>query len=95
MFKNYDNKNDFFVYVFRANEYKGELIELSDEGSPIWVPDSKMGKINPRECDSFLWKLVSEEGKFSVVFRHKGERVDWENSLVAGFYHKDCFVFYG
>lgn len=84
-FDSYDNRNDFFVYVFSASRYSGNLIDSSKDGVPRWIDNYKMENVNSRESDKKLWELVCGKKNFSAVFRHKGEKMDWENCLILDF----------
>jgi 8-oxo-dGTP diphosphatase len=49
--------NDWYVFVFTANEFTGELID-SPEGKLEWVPDEKIFGLNLWESDHIFMPFV-------------------------------------
>lgn len=54
--------NDWYVFVFTANEFTGELID-SPEGRLEWIPDEKILDLNRWESDH-IFRPGIQEGKF-------------------------------
>jgi 8-oxo-dGTP diphosphatase len=44
-FPNFDQVDDWYVFIFTADEYKGELID-SPEGKLEWIPNDKVTELN-------------------------------------------------
>ena len=44
-FPMFDGKEDWYVFLFTADEYEGELID-SNEGNLDWIPNEKLTEIN-------------------------------------------------
>jgi len=85
-FRNSYGGENFLVYVFRALDYEGRLIDSSDEGVPKWVDNKDMKTINPREADEKLWELVCGRRKFFALFKYNGEVLD-ENRCDVTYWH--------
>ena len=73
-FPMFDGKKDWYVFLFTASEFNGELID-SHEGKLEWIADEKLLDLNLWEGDSifipwlmgdkfFSAKFVYENGKF-------------------------------
>jgi 8-oxo-dGTP diphosphatase len=70
----FDGKKDWYVFLFTASSFEGELID-SHEGRLEWIPDEKLMELNLWEGDKifipwlfqnkfFSAKFVYENGKF-------------------------------
>ena len=84
-FPNFNPENNFYVYVFKASKYSGKLETETEEGFPKWIENKTMPRINPRECDSILWKLVNNGYDFTAHFKHNGEVLDRNESTILLF----------
>ncbi len=73
-FPMFDGKKDWYVFLFTASSFEGELID-SHEGRLEWIPDEKLMELNLWEGDKifipwlfqnkfFSAKFVYENGKF-------------------------------
>lgn len=72
----FDGKDDWYVFVFTADEYEGELIE-SPEGKLEWIPNDKLFDLNLWEGDVIFLKWLFKDKFFSAKFNYKdGEFVD-------------------
>ena len=69
MFPNFKG-NDWYVFVYTATEFTGELID-SPEGKLEWIPDDKLLDLNLWKSDHiFPW---IQDGKFfSAKFEYAG-----------------------
>jgi len=66
--------NDWYVFVFTAREFTGELSESSPEGKLEWVDDDKLTELNLWESDHIFFPWLLEEGKFfSAKFDYEGD----------------------
>ncbi|HEU0294165.1 MAG TPA: 8-oxo-dGTP diphosphatase [Anaerolineales bacterium] len=71
MFPNFKG-NDWYVFVFMATEFDGELTE-SPEGKLEWVPDGKIQGLNLWESDHIFMPWIQAEKFFSARFEYEGE----------------------
>ena len=63
--------NDWYVFVFTANEFSGELID-SPEGGLEWIPDEKILDLTLWESDHIFMPWIREGKFFSAKFEYKG-----------------------
>jgi 8-oxo-dGTP diphosphatase len=72
--------NDWYVFVFTAIEFTGELID-SPEGKLEWIPNEKLLDLNLWESDHIFFSWINEgEGKiFSAKFEYKGDEMKGYN----------------
>ena len=89
IYPNWKKKEDYLVYLFSTTKYVGELKE-SDEGIPVWVPESKIPSLQKNAGDNLMYGCLMDEkfknGKnFMIVIKHKGNEIDEEGSLVDWF----------
>ena len=66
--------NDWYVFVFTAAEFRGELIE-SPEGNLEWIPDEKTSDLNLWESDHFFMPWIQEGKFFSAKFEYDGDKM--------------------
>ena len=66
-FPNFDGKEDWYVFLFTADEYEGELID-SNEGNLDWIPNEKLTEINLWEGDKYFIPWLFKEKFFSAKF---------------------------
>ena len=66
-FPMFDGKEDWYVFLFTADEYEGELID-SNEGNLQWIPNKKLTDINLWEGDKYFIPWLFEEKFFSAKF---------------------------
>ena len=65
---------DWYVFVFTANEFTGELIE-SPEGQLEWIPDAKLLDLNLWASDHIFMPWI-QAGKFlSAKFIYDGDEM--------------------
>lgn len=64
--------NDWYVFVFTATEFTGELID-SPEGKLEWIPDEKLSSLSLWESDHIFMPWIQEEKFFSAKFEYGGE----------------------
>jgi 8-oxo-dGTP diphosphatase len=73
-FPAFDGVDDWYVIVFVASEYEGELIE-SEEGVLQWVEDSKLVHLNVWEGDRVFLKWLTQKGFFSAKFVYRNGKL--------------------
>ncbi|NJC95661.1 MAG: DNA mismatch repair protein MutT [Anaerolineales bacterium] len=66
--------NDWYVFVFTATEFVGELID-SPEGRLEWIPDEKLTELNLWESDHIFLPWLAENKFFSARFDYEGDRM--------------------
>jgi 8-oxo-dGTP diphosphatase len=66
--------NDWYVFVFTAREFTGELID-SPEGKLEWIPDDKLHDLNLRESDHIFFPWIDAGNSFSAKFEYEGDEM--------------------
>jgi len=66
-FPMFDGKEDWYVFLFTADEFEGELID-SNEGNLDWIPNEKLIEINLWEGDKYFIPWLFKEKFFSAKF---------------------------
>ena len=65
--------NDWYVFVFTAHEFSGELID-SPEGQLEWVPDKKILDLSLWESDQIFMPWIQEGKFFSAKFEYEEDQ---------------------
>jgi 8-oxo-dGTP diphosphatase len=73
MFPNFKG-NDWYVFVFTATEFSGELID-SPEGKLEWISDEKILGLNLWESDHIFFPWIQKEEFFSAKFVYEGNKM--------------------
>jgi len=81
IFDNWKNPQDFLVYLFSAEEYKGELKE-SDEGIPKFLDEKLLSSIPQNEGDKRVYEWLKNPRYFIGVIKHKGKELDETGTFV-------------
>lgn len=77
----FDGKDDWYVFLFTADDFEGDLIE-SPEGHLEWIPNENLFDINLWDGDKNFIPWLFEENFFSAKFNYKdGEFIDYEVSF--------------
>ena len=63
----FDGKKDWYVFVFSAREFEGELID-SQEGKLEWIPNNKLLDLNLWEGDKIFIPWLKKDKFFSAKF---------------------------
>jgi 8-oxo-dGTP diphosphatase len=66
--------NDWYVFVFTANDFTGELID-SLEGKLEWIPDDKVLNLTLWESDHIFMPWIQESKFFSAKFEYEGDEM--------------------
>lgn len=75
-FPEFSAGEDWYVFVFVAGEFEGELIE-STEGNLEWIEDDKLLNLNLWEGDKFFLKHLNDGVFFSGKYYYKdGDLLD-------------------
>lgn len=64
--------NDWYVFVFTATEFSGELIE-SPEGRLEWVEDERLASLNLWASDHIFLPWIEAGKFFSAKFEYEGD----------------------
>lgn len=79
---------DWFGFIFRIDEYSGEVIEENHEGTLEWVPIEKLDQIDLWESDR-LWldKVFAQDSKmFHGIAPFKdGKLLSWSFSEIENY----------
>jgi 8-oxo-dGTP diphosphatase len=71
--------NDWYVFVFTAHEFEGELSQDTPEGKLDWIPDDEILRLPLWDSDHIFLPWLNGESFFSARFRYDGEKfVDHE-----------------
>ena len=72
-FPNFDEVDDWYVFIFTANEFEGKLID-SPEGNLAWIPNDKLTSLNLWDGDKLFMEWLFKDKFFSAKFIYeKGE----------------------
>ncbi|MGE5497321.1 MAG: NUDIX hydrolase [Syntrophothermus sp.] len=69
-FPAFDGFEDWYVFVFTAEKFSGDLID-SNEGHLEWIPDDKLTELNLWEGDRTFLKWLFQDNFFSAKFSYK------------------------
>jgi 8-oxo-dGTP diphosphatase len=82
IFDNWPNPDNFFVQIYSATDYTGELKE-SDEGIPFWIPSLKEIESLPKNPgDKKVYEWLKNGRNFVGVIKHKENEIDEEGTWV-------------
>jgi len=74
----FDGKDDWYVFLFTADEFQGDLID-SPEGKLEWIPNGKLTEINLWDGDKIFIPWLLGDKFFSAKFNYKdGEFINHE-----------------
>jgi len=65
--------NDWYVFVFTATDFSGELSGTSPEGRLEWVDDEKLTSLNLWESDHIFLPWIENGKFFSARFDYTGD----------------------
>ena len=74
MFPNFKG-DDWYVFVFTAREFSGELVDDSPEGKLEWIPDEKLASLNLWESDQVFFPWLESDRFFSAKFIYAGDEM--------------------
>lgn len=67
--------NDWYVFVFTAREFTGELSASSPEGRLEWVDDEQLTELNLWESDQIFFPWIEAGRFFSAKFEYEGDKM--------------------
>lgn len=77
-FPMFDGKKDWYVFMFTARNFSGELID-SHEGKLEWIPNEKLMELNLWEGDRIFIPWMFQNKFFSAKFNYEnGKFIDHE-----------------
>lgn len=83
-FPEFSAGEDWYVFVFVAEKFQGELIE-SDEGHLEWIADDQLLNLHLWGGDQYFLKWMNENRFFSAKFYYKDGKLTDHNVV----FHKD------
>lgn len=69
-FPMFDGKEDWYVFLFTASEFSGNLID-SNEGNLAWIKNEKLTELNLWDGDKIFIPWLFQDGFFSAKFNYK------------------------
>ena len=66
---------DWYVFVFTATDFSGELTASSPEGRLEWVDDDKLTSLNLWESDRIFLPWIEAGKFFSAKFKYEGDKM--------------------
>ncbi len=66
-FPNFDEVDDWYVFIFTADEFEGELID-SPEGNLKWIPNNELTSLNLWDGDKIFLEWLFQDKFFSAKF---------------------------
>ena len=70
----FDGVHDWYVFVFVADKFSGELID-SDEGKLEWIPDENLYELNLWDGDQIFMEWLADEKFFSAKFFYENKKL--------------------
>jgi 8-oxo-dGTP diphosphatase len=70
----FDGKDDWYVFLFTADQFKGELI-VSNEGHLEWIPNDKLLDLNLWEGDQMFIRWLLNGKFFSAKFVYEQKKL--------------------
>ncbi|MFT5128730.1 MAG: 8-oxo-dGTP diphosphatase [Rhodothermales bacterium] len=71
-FPKFKDDEDWYVFVYVADDFSGELLAESAEGVLGWIDDDAITSLNLWEGDHFFLPWLEENAFFSASFVYKG-----------------------
>lgn len=69
-FPMFDGKEDWYVFVFTADNFSGNIID-SREGILEWIPSDKLTDLNLWDGDAIFLKWLNDDKYFSAKFNYE------------------------
>ena len=70
----FDGKDDWYVFLFTADKFEGELIN-SNEGHLEWIPNDKVLFLNLWEGDQVFIPWIMDQKCFSAKFNYANKKL--------------------
>ncbi len=65
--------NDWYVFVFTANQFSREIMASSPEGQLEWIEDDQLLNLNLWESDHIFFPWINDGSFFSAKFDYDGD----------------------
>ncbi len=78
----FDQVDDWYVFIFTAEEFNGKLID-SPEGNLAWIPNDKLATLNLWDGDKIFIRWLFQEKFFSAKFIYENGKY---KSYTVNFY---------
>ena len=76
MFPNFDGLgNDWLVFLYRVDEFKGELTSNCNEGNLRWIKNEEVLKLNLWEGDKIFLPYVYSGTSIDAYFEYKDKKL--------------------
>jgi len=77
----FDGKEDWYVFLFVADDFTGDLID-SNEGNLAWIKNDKLTDLNLWDGDKHFIPWIFKEGFFGAKFNYEnGKYIDHQVSF--------------
>ncbi|NIS45120.1 MAG: DNA mismatch repair protein MutT, partial [Aliifodinibius sp.] len=73
-FPNFANDDDWYVFLFVAEKFDGEMID-SPEGNLEWIPTDKLLDLNLWEGDRIFIPWLDRKKFFSAKFEYENDEL--------------------
>jgi 8-oxo-dGTP diphosphatase len=67
--------DDWYVFVFTAKKFSGELMTSSPEGKLEWISDEELTSLNLWESDQIFFPWLEDERFFSAKFIYDNDEM--------------------
>lgn len=67
--------DDWYVWVFSADQFDGELVEACAEGLLKWIPNAEIASLNLWPSDHIFMPWLQGERIFSARFQYAGDEM--------------------
>jgi 8-oxo-dGTP diphosphatase len=74
MFPNFKGQ-DWYVFVFIAEQFSGKLVEENNEGTLQWIPDAELELLPLWPSDHVFLPWIREGRFFSAKFLYEGDEM--------------------
>ena len=79
-FPNFDKVDDWYVFIFTAEDFKGNLID-SPEGNLKWIPNDELTSLNLWDGDKIFLQWLFQDRFFSAKFLYENGK--YKNHTVS------------
>ncbi len=72
-FPDFNNEEDWYVYLYTSHDYRGEINYQSNEGELKWIDDQRLFDLNLWEGDHLFLKWMEQPRFFSakMIYQNK------------------------
>jgi 8-oxo-dGTP diphosphatase len=68
-------QDDWYVWVFSADKFGGQLAASSNEGNLKWIPDDEITSLNLWPSDHIFLPWLKTDSVFSARFQYAGDEM--------------------